>query len=130
SAAAQVQSLVGPQSATAPVPASGTGMPGATLVAPSPAPPAPVAVPPVAPAAPSVPAGNVLLAVAARSGQNAPPISAGLIWRGYARACLGGRARPPRNFPLDQGGPRRRADVRAAAGQLRRAWGLGTCRCG
>src|SRR5215831_2844817 len=42
------------------------------------------AVPPVAQAAPSVPAGNVLLAVAARYGQNAPPISAGLIWRVYA----------------------------------------------
>jgi len=95
SAAAQVQSLVGPQSATAPVPAPGTGMPGATIVAPSPAPPAPAALPPVAQAAPSVPAGNVLLAVAARYGQNAPPISAGLIWRVYA-------AKPdsPGNFRL------------------------------
>src|SRR5262249_6974746 len=44
---------------------------------------------------PAAPAGNVLLAVAARYGQNAPPISAGLIWRVYA-------ARPdsPGNFRL------------------------------
>ena len=60
-----------------------------------PGPSAPPAVPPVAQAAPAAPAGNVLLAVAARYGQNAPPISAGLIWRVYA-------ARPdsPGNFRL------------------------------
>src|SRR5262249_6264847 len=95
SAAAQAQGLVGPTSAPAPAPPPGPGMRGATTVAPSRAPPAPAALPPVAQAAPSVPAGNVLLAVAARYGQNAPPISAGLIWRVYA-------ARPdsPGNFRL------------------------------
>jgi hypothetical protein len=95
SAAAQVHSLVGPQSTTTPAPAPGTGSPGATIVAPIPAPAAPAAVPPVAQAAPGVPAGNVLLAVVARYGQNAPPISAGLVWRVYA-------AKPdaPGNFRL------------------------------
>jgi hypothetical protein len=95
SAAAQVHSLVGPQSATTPAPAPGTGSPGATIVGPIPAPSAPAAVPPVAQAAPGVPAGNVLLAVAARYGQSAPPISAGLVWRVYA-------AKPdsPGNFRL------------------------------
>jgi hypothetical protein len=95
SAAAQVHNLVGPQSSTTLSPAPGTGSPGATIVAPIPAPSAPPAVPPVAQAAPGVPAGNVLLAVAARYGQNAPPISAGLIWRVYA-------AKPdsPGNFRL------------------------------
>jgi hypothetical protein len=94
-ATAQVQSLVGPQSTAAPAPAPGIGSPGATIVAPNSAPSTAPAVPPVAQAAPSVPAGNVLLAVAARYGQNAPPISAGLIWRVYA-------ARPdsPGNFRL------------------------------
>ena len=94
-ATAQVHSLVGPQSTAAPVPSPGIGSPGATIVAPMPAPSAPPAVPPVAQAAPAAPAGNVLLAVAARYGQNAPPISAGLIWRVYA-------ARPdsPGNFRL------------------------------
>ncbi|HEX8809466.1 MAG TPA: hypothetical protein VF760_10780, partial [Xanthobacteraceae bacterium] len=94
-AAAQVHNLVGPQSSATPAPAPGTGSPGATIVAPIPAPSAPPAVPPVAQAAPGVPAGNVLLAVAARYGQNAPPISAGLIWRVYA-------AKPdsPGNFRL------------------------------
>jgi hypothetical protein len=93
--AAQVHSLVGPQSTVAPAPAPGTSSPGATIVAPIPAPSAPPAAPPVAQAAPSVPAGNVLLAVAARYGQSAPPISAGLIWRVYA-------AKPdsPGNFRL------------------------------
>ena len=95
SAAAQVHSLAGPQPTTASAPAPGTGSPGATIVAPVPAPSAPPAVPPVAQAAPSIPAGNILLAVAARYGQNAPPISAGLVWRVYA-------ARPdsPGNFRL------------------------------
>jgi hypothetical protein len=83
---AQVHSLVGPQSATAASPAPGTGSPGATIVAPTPPAPPAVgpAVPPVAQAAPAVPAGHVALAVAARYGQNAPQISAGLIWRVYA----------------------------------------------
>ena len=94
-ATAQVHSLVGPQSTAAPVSSPGIGLPGATIAAPMPAPSAPPAVPPVAQAAPAAPAGNVLLAVAARYGQNAPPISAGLIWRVYA-------ARPdsPGNFRL------------------------------
>ena len=94
-ATAQVHSLVGPQSTAEPVPSPGIGSPGTTIVAPMPAPSAPPAVPPVAQAAPAAPAGNVLLAVAARYGQNAPPISAGLIWRVYA-------ARPdsPGNFRL------------------------------
>jgi hypothetical protein len=96
SAAAQVHNLVGPQSSTTLTPAPGTGSPGATIVAPIPAPSAPPAVPPVAQAAPAVPAGNVLLAVAARYGQNAPPISAGLIWRVYAAKPDS----PPGNFRL------------------------------
>jgi hypothetical protein len=102
-AAAQAQTLIGPQSGTAPQPGAWTGSPGATIVAPSPAPstapsPAPSApptVPPVAQAAPGAPAGNVLLAVTARYGQNAPPISAGLIWRIYSA-----RADSPGNFRL------------------------------
>jgi hypothetical protein len=94
-AAAQVQSLVGPQSTSPPASAPGTGVPGATIVTPAPPPSAPAAVPPVAQAAPGVPAGNVLLAVAARYGQNAPPISAGVIWRVYAA-----RADSPGNFRL------------------------------
>jgi hypothetical protein len=94
-APAQAQSLVGPQTTTGPAPGPATGSPGATIVAPIPAPSGPPAVPPVAQAAPGIPAGNVLLAVAARYGQNAPPISAGLIWRVYA-------AKPdsPGNFRL------------------------------
>src|SRR5262249_44287370 len=46
-AAAQVHSLVGPQSTTAPAPAPGTGSAGATIVAPIPSPSVPPAVPPV-----------------------------------------------------------------------------------
>jgi hypothetical protein len=92
---AQIRSLVAPQSAAAPAPGAGAGSPGATIVAPMPAAPAAPAAPPVAQAGPAVPAGQVLLAVAARYGQNAPPISAGLIWRIYA-------AKPdaPGNFRL------------------------------
>jgi hypothetical protein len=82
SAAAQAQSLVGPQSVTAPQPGGGIGSLGATIVAPSQAPPAPA--PSVAQAAPGIAAGNVALAVTARYGQNAPPINAGLIWRVYS----------------------------------------------
>jgi hypothetical protein len=94
-APAQAQSLVGPQTTAGPAQGPTTGSPGATIVAPIPAPSGPPAVPPVAQAAPGIPAGNVLLAVAARYGQNAPPISAGLIWRVYA-------AKPdsPGNFRL------------------------------
>jgi hypothetical protein len=95
SAEAQVHNLVGPQSTTAPAQAPGTGSPGATIVTPAPGPALPVPVAPLAQAAPAVPAGNVLLAVVARYGQNAPPIGGGLIWRVYA-------ARPdsPGNFRL------------------------------
>jgi hypothetical protein len=93
SSPAQVHSLVAPQSVTAPAAGPATGSPGATIVAPTPA--APPGTSPVAQAAPAVPAGQVLLAVAARYGQNAAPISAGLIWRIYA-------AKPdsPGNFRL------------------------------
>jgi hypothetical protein len=92
---AQIHSLVAPQSVTAPAPAAGAGSPGATIAAPMPTTPAAPAPPPVAQAAPAIPAGQVLLAVAARYGQNAPPIGAGLIWRIYA-------AKPdaPGNFRL------------------------------
>ncbi|MBO0715976.1 MAG: hypothetical protein J2P55_01400 [Rhizobiales bacterium] len=95
SAAAQTQSLVGPQSTIAPALLPGAGSPGATIVAPVPTPSAPPAVPPVAQAAPGVSAGNVLLAVAARYGQNAAPISGGLIWRIYAT-----KPESPGNFRL------------------------------
>jgi len=86
-APAQVHSLLSPQAtATAPL-TPGTGVPGATLVTPTPlAPPAvtPAPVPPVAQAAPVVPAGHVALAVTARYGRDAPSISGGLIWRVYS----------------------------------------------
>jgi hypothetical protein len=93
SSPAQVHNLVGPQSVTAPVAGPATGSPGATIVTPTT--PAPPGTSPVAQAAPTIPAGQVLLAVAARYGQNAAPISAGLIWRIYA-------AKPdsPGNFRL------------------------------
>ncbi len=97
-ASAQAQSLTGPQSVITPQATGGTGSPGATIVAPNQALPtqSPVTpVPPIAQAAPAIPAGNVLLAVAARYGQNVAPISAGLIWRVYS-------AKPdsPGNFRL------------------------------
>ncbi|HEV2624431.1 MAG TPA: hypothetical protein VGV62_04855 [Xanthobacteraceae bacterium] len=106
SSPAQVHNLVAPQSVTS-APAAGpmtgvTGSPGATIVAPAPVAPMPAAPPtappgtsPVAQAAPAIPAGQVLLAVAARYGQNTAPITAGLIWRIYA-------AKPdsPGNFRL------------------------------
>src|SRR5471030_2540406 len=76
---AQPHNLISPQ-AVAPAPlAPGIGSPGATIVAPT-----PLALPPVAQAVPLVPAGHVALAVAARYGHDAPPISGGLIWRVYA----------------------------------------------
>jgi hypothetical protein len=99
SAQAQVQNLAAPQAAgssTGPAAAPAAGSPGATIVAPTPlTPPAIAPAPPVAQAAPAVPAGNVILAVAARYGQNAAPISAGLIWRVYAA-----RPETPGNFRL------------------------------
>jgi hypothetical protein len=78
-ASAQMRNLAAPQ-ATAAVPLTpGTGLPGATITNPTPLaqPPAPS----VAQAAPIIPAGRVALAVAARYGHDAPPISGGLIWR-------------------------------------------------
>ena len=99
SAHAQGHGPVAPQSATgsATAPAPGTGSPGATIITPNPQtqPIAPPAVPPVAQAAPAVPAGQVVLAVAARYSQNSAPINAGLIWRVYAP-----RADSPGNFRL------------------------------
>jgi hypothetical protein len=91
---AQTRSLMAPE-AVAPAPlVPGTGLLGATLVAPgpltstgiatSPAPVLPPSAPPLAQVAPVVPAGHVALAVAARYGRDAPPISGGLIWRVYA----------------------------------------------
>jgi len=82
---AQARGLMAPQ-ATAAVPLTpGTGSPGATIVTPTPlGPPVAPLVPPIAQAIPSVPAGRVALAVAARYGHDAAPISGGLIWRVYA----------------------------------------------
>jgi hypothetical protein len=84
-AQAQTHSLIGPQT-TASVPlVPGTGSPGATIVAPIPlGPPAAPMVPPTAQTLPTVPAGRVALAVTARYGRDAAPISGGLIWRVYA----------------------------------------------
>ena len=83
---AQARGLMAPQ-ATAAVPLTpGTGSPGATIVTPTPLGP-PVAsplTPPIAQGIPAVPAGRVALAVAARYGHDAAPISGGLIWRVYA----------------------------------------------
>ena len=78
---AQTRSLMAPQ-ATASVPlVPGTGSPGATIVSPVPlGPPAAIA-PQVAQPIPVVPAGRVALAVTARYGRDAAPISGGLIWR-------------------------------------------------
>jgi hypothetical protein len=82
---AQPRNLVSPQAAVAAPLTPGTGSPGATIVAPTPlVPPPPPPLPPVAQAVPLVPAGHVALAVAARYGHDAPPISGGLIWRVYA----------------------------------------------
>jgi hypothetical protein len=84
-ACAQARGLMAPQ-ATAAVPLTpGTGSPGATIVTPTPLGPQAVPLsPPIAQAIPSVPAGRVALAVAARYGHDAAPISGGLIWRVYA----------------------------------------------
>jgi hypothetical protein len=78
---AQPRNLVSPQAAVPAPLAPGAGSPGATIVAPTPLAPPPL--PPVAQALPLVPAGRVALAVAARYGHDAPPISGGLIWRVY-----------------------------------------------
>jgi hypothetical protein len=82
-AAASAQNLMAPQAAV-PVPLTpGSGSPGATMA--NPVPLAPPSSPPVAQVSPPiVPAGHVALAVAARYGHDAPPISGGLIWRVYA----------------------------------------------
>jgi hypothetical protein len=77
----QTRNLMAPE-LTTPVPvAPGTGSPGATLV-PPPLPPS--SAQPLAQAVPMIPAGHVALAVSARFGRDAPPISGGLIWRVYA----------------------------------------------
>jgi hypothetical protein len=92
-AQAQSRNLVGPQElSTVPLtPGTGlpsTGSPGASIVSPSPlstAPPLTAApMPSTAQTMPLVPAGHVALALAARYGRDAPPITAGLIWRIYA----------------------------------------------
>jgi hypothetical protein len=86
---AQAHNLMAPQ-ATASVPlVPGTGSPGATIVSPvplgpPPAPMAPQGLQPLAQPIPAVPAGRVALAVTARYGRDAAPISGGLIWRVYA----------------------------------------------
>src|SRR5271167_4758691 len=84
---AQTRSLAPPQSA-APAPLfSGPGLPGASMVTPTPLAATPLAPTPMAPMvgspAPMVPAGRVALAVGARFGRDAPPIPGGLIWRVY-----------------------------------------------
>ena len=91
-ALAQTRSLA-PQDMTAPAPlAGGPGLPGASIVAPTPLAPASLAPTPLAPTPlapmvgspmPAVPAGRVALAVGARYGHDAPPITGGLIWRVY-----------------------------------------------
>jgi len=78
-APAQMRALAPPQSTAAAPLAPGIGSPGATMIAPNPLAPAPLAQ-----TEPFVPAGRVALAVAARYGRDAPPISGGLIWRVYA----------------------------------------------
>ena len=96
-ALAQTRSLA-PQDLAAPAPlAAGPGLPGASIVNPAPMAPAPSASTPLAPTplaptplapmvgspTPVVPPGRVALAVGARYGRDAPPITGGLIWRVY-----------------------------------------------
>jgi len=71
---AQTRGLTGPEAGGPMLRA-----PGATI-----APTLPPATQPLAQAIPTVPAGNVALAVSARYGRDAPPITGGLIWRVYA----------------------------------------------
>jgi hypothetical protein len=81
---AQARSLMAPQAtASAPL-VPGTGSPGATIVSPVPLGPPTAIAPQVAQPIPVVPAGRVALAVTARYGRDAAPISGGLIWRVYA----------------------------------------------
>jgi hypothetical protein len=85
-AQAQSRSLAAPQSTASMPLVPGTGSPGATIVTPTPLGPPVVApmVPPTAQTMPAVPAGRVALAVTARYGRDAAPISGGLIWRVYS----------------------------------------------
>jgi hypothetical protein len=88
---AQTRNLVAPQ-ATAAVPlVGGAGSPGSTIVNPAPLGPPPAPMTPQASQPPifnqpppNVPAGRVALAVTARYGRDAAPISGGLVWRIYA----------------------------------------------
>ncbi len=84
-ALAQSRSLLAPQATASSPLTSGPGLPGASLVSPTPLGPlAPSRMTqPMAQAAPIVPAERVALAVAARYGRDAPMINAGLIWRVY-----------------------------------------------
>jgi hypothetical protein len=75
----QTRNLMAPELTTAVPVAPGTGSPGATVV-----PPLPLSAQPLAQAVPMIPAGHVALAVSARYGRDAPPISGGLIGRVYA----------------------------------------------
>jgi hypothetical protein len=96
-ALAQTRSLA-PQDLAAPAPlAAGPGLPGASIVNPAPMGSSPLASTPLAPTplaptplapmlgspTPVVPAGRVALALGARYGHDAPPITGGLIWRVY-----------------------------------------------
>jgi hypothetical protein len=88
---AQTRNLVAPQ-ATAAVPlVGGVGSPGSTIVNPAPLGPPPAPMTPQASQPPifnqpppNVPAGRVALAVTARYGRDAAPISGGLVWRIYS----------------------------------------------
>jgi hypothetical protein len=86
-ALAQTRSLAPPDLA-APAPfVTGPGLPGASIVSPSPLAATPLAPTPLAPVVgsptPAVPPGRVVLALSARYGHDAPPITGGLVWRVY-----------------------------------------------
>jgi hypothetical protein len=87
---AQSRNLAAPGSMAPPPSASGTGSPGATIVAPN-----PLAPTPFGQVEPLIPAGRVALAVSARYGRDTPLISGGIIWRVY-----GAKADATGMFPL------------------------------